>query len=77
MYIDKVDDIVSKFNNTYHSTIKVKPVDVKTNTYVDFGKENNKKDPKFKVGDLLRISKYENTFAKGLRPKLESKSFCD
>ena len=77
MYIDKVDDIVNKFNNTYHSTIKVKPVDVKTNTYVDFGKENNKKDPKFKVGDLLRISKYENTFAKGLRSNLESKSFCD
>ena len=47
MYIDKVDDIVNKFNNTYHSTIKVKPVDVKTITYVDFGKENNKKDPKF------------------------------
>ena len=77
MYCDKVDDIVNKFNNTCHSTIKVKPVDVKTNTYVDLGKENKKKDPKFKVGDFLRISKYENTFAKGLRSKFESKSFCD
>ena len=77
MYCDKMDDIVNKFNNTCHSTIKVKPVDVKTNTYVDLGKENKEKDPKFKVGDLLRISKYENTFAKRLRSKLESKSFCD
>ena len=77
MYIDKVNDIAYKSNNTYHSTIKVKPVDVNTNTYVDFGKQNNKKDLRFKVGDLLRISKYENTFTKGLRSKLECKSFCD
>ena len=43
MYIDKLDDIVSKYNNTYHSTTKMKPVDVKLSTYIDLNKENNKK----------------------------------
>ena len=57
VYIDKSDDIVSEYNNTYHNTIKIKPVDVKDNTYIDFGKEVNDKDPKFKVGDHVRISK--------------------
>ena len=47
MYIDKLDDIVKKYNNTYHTTIKMKPVDVKHNTYIDFKKEINDKDPKF------------------------------
>ena len=42
MYIDKLDDIVNKCNNTYHSTIKMKPVDVKLSTYIDFNKENIK-----------------------------------
>ena len=58
MYIDKLDDIVSKYNNTYKITIQIKPVDIKSTTYIDFGKENNKKDPKFKVGDHVKISKY-------------------
>ena len=62
MYIDKLDDIVSKFNNTYHSTINMKPVEVKSNTYVDSSKD---KDPKFKIGDIVRISKYKNIFTKG------------
>ena len=44
-------DIVNKYNNTYHSTIKIKPVDVKSNTYIDFSKEINNKDPKFKIGE--------------------------
>ena len=52
MYIDKLDDIVKKYNNTYHTSIKMKPVDVKDNTYIDFKKEVNDKNPKFKVGDL-------------------------
>ena len=47
VYIDKLDDIVKKYNNTYHTTIKMKPVDVKHNTYIDFKKEINDKDPKF------------------------------
>ena len=63
MYIDKLHDIVNKYNNTYHSTVKMKPVDVKSSTYIDFIKENNEKDPKFKIGDIVRISKYKNNFA--------------
>ena len=68
VYVDKLDDIVNKYNNTYHSTIKMKPVDVKSNTYIDFNKETNSKDPKFKIGDIIRISKYKNIFAKGYTP---------
>ena len=56
VYIDKLDDIVNEYNNTYR-TIKMKPVDVKDNTYIDFKKEVNDKDPKFKIGDHVRISK--------------------
>ena len=48
MYIGNLGHIVTKYNNTYHRTIKMKPVDVKDNTYTDFGKENDNKDPKFK-----------------------------
>ena len=65
VHIDKLDDIDHKYNNTYHSTIKMKPVDVKSNTYIDYGKEINNKDPKFKIADIVRISKYKNIFAKG------------
>ena len=65
MYIDKLDDTVDKYNNTYHRSIKMKPVDFKDNAYIDFEKEVNDKDPKFKIGDYVRISKYKNIFAKG------------
>ena len=65
MYIDKLDDIVKECNNKYHTSIKMKSIDVKDNTYVDFKKEINNKDHKFKVGDYIRISKYKNIFAKG------------
>ena len=54
VYINKLDDIVNEYNNTHHRTIKMKPVDVKDNTYIDFGEEVNDKDPKFKVGDYVR-----------------------
>ena len=64
VYIDKLDNIVGKYNNKYHKTIKMKPVDVKDNTYTDFKKEINDKDPKFKVGDHVGISRYKNIFAK-------------
>ena len=57
VYIDKVDDIVNACDNTYHTTIKMKPVDVKDNAYIDSSKEVNYKNPKFKVGDHLRIKK--------------------
>ena len=65
VYIDKLDDIVKESNNAYHTTIKMKPVDVKDDMYIDFKKEINNKDPKFKAGDYVRISKYKNIFAKG------------
>ena len=68
VYIDKLDDIVGEYNNTYHRTIKMKPVDVKDNTYIDFKKEVNDKDPKFKAGDRVRISKYKNIFVKRYTP---------
>ena len=65
MYIDKLDDIVNECNNTYHTTIKMKPIGVKDNTYINIDKKTNDKDPKFKVGDRVRISKYKSIFAKG------------
>ena len=65
VYIDKLNAIVNKYNNTYHATIKMKPIDVKDNTYTNTNKEINYKDPKFKVGDYVRNSKYKNIFAKG------------
>ena len=58
VYVDKLDDMVKKYNNTYHTSIKMKPVDVKDNTYIDFKKEIRNKDPELKVGDHVRISKY-------------------
>ena len=75
VYIDKLDDIVDEYNNTYHRTIKMKPVDVKDNTYIDFKKEVNDRDPKFKVGDHVRISKYKNIFAKGYTPNWSEEVF--
>ena len=68
MYIDKLDDIVNEYNNTKHRAIKMKPIDVKDNTYIGFGKKVNDIDPKFKVDDPVRISKYKNIFAKGYTP---------
>ena len=70
MYIDKLDDLVNEYNNTYHRKIKMKPVDVKYNTYIESmelhsNKEVNDKVPKFKVDDHVKISKYKNIFAKG------------
>ena len=75
VYIDKLDDIVNEYNNTYHRTIKTKPVDVEDDTYIDFKKEVNDKDPKFKVGDHVRISKYKNIFAKGYTPNWSEEVF--
>ena len=67
MYINKLDDIVNKYN-TYHSTINMKPVDVKSSKYIDSSKEIINENPKFKTGDIVRISKYKNIFAKGYVP---------
>ena len=76
MYIDKLDDIVDKYNNAYHRTINMKPANVKSSIYIDFNIENNKECPKFKVGGHARMSKLK-IFFKALCSKLVWRSFCD
>ena len=73
VYYDVLDNVVSKYNNTKHSTIKMKPIDVKDNTrvYID---EHNEKD-RFKVGDRVRISKFKNIFANGYTPNWSKEIF--
>ena len=75
VYIDKLDDIVHEYNNTHHITIKMKPVDVKDDTYIDFKKDVNDKDPKFKVGDHVRIFEYKSIF--GIQSRLVWRGFCN
>ena len=65
---DVLDDIVKKYNNRVHRTIKMKPTDVTSDSYAGYNVDSNKKDPKFKVGDHVTISKYKNIFAKGYTP---------
>ena len=64
VYFDVLDDTVDKYNNTVHRSIKMKPIDVTSDSYAEY-KESNVTKPKFKVGDRVRISKYQNIFAKG------------
>ena len=77
VYIDKLDDIVNEYNNIYHRTIKMKPVDVKDNTYIDSMElsRSNDKDPKFKVGDSVRINKYKNILTKRYTSNWSEKVF--
>ena len=75
VYIDKLNDIVNEYNNTKHRITIVKPIEVKDNTYIDFGKEVNDNDPKFKVGDHVRISKYKFFFSKGYTQNWSEKVF--
>ena len=74
VYYDVLDDVVNKYNNTKHSTINIKPIDVKSNkrVYID---EHNEKDSRFKVGDRIRISKFKNVFAKGYTPNWSTEIF--
>ena len=74
VYFDVLDDIVNKYNNTVHKTIKMKPIDV-SDSYTEYNEDFNKKDPKFKVGDHVRISKYKNIFAKGFAPNWSEEVF--
>ena len=67
-YIDRLHDIVHEYDNSYHSTIKIKLVDVKSSTYIDFNVEKNNIDLKCEVRDYVRISKYKNIFGKGYPP---------
>ena len=75
VYFDVLDDIVNKYNNTVHRTIKMKPIDVTDDSYAEYNEDFNKKDPKFKVGDHVRISKYKNIFAKGYTPNWSEEFF--
>ena len=75
VYFDMLDDIVNKYNNTVHRTIKMKPTDVASDSYAEYNENLNKKDPKFKVSDHVRISKYKNIFAKGYAPNWSKEVF--
>ena len=75
MYIKKLDDVVNKYKNTFHSTIKMKPVDVKPSINFDFNKENKNEGPKIKAGDHVRTSKYKNIFAKDFFPNWSEEVF--
>ena len=77
VFIDKLADIVKKHSNTYNSTIQMKPADVKSSIYFGFNKENNQGDPKFEVGDHVRILKYKNIFAKHYTPNWSEEVFAN
>ena len=64
IYFDVLDDIINKYNNAVHRTIKMKPIDVTDDSYSEYNEDFNKKDPNFKAGDHVRTSKYKNIFAK-------------
>ena len=70
MYNDKLYEVVKKYNNKYHRTIKIKSDNEKSSMYIDFNKNNDKRNPKFKIGDNFKISKYKDIFAKDLHSKL-------
>ena len=78
VYFDVLDDIVNKYNNTIRRTIKMKPIEVTSDYYAKHPSielHQNKKDPKFEVGDNVRISKYKNIFAKGYSPNWSEEVF--
>ena len=74
IYFDELYDIVDKYN-TYHSTIKMKPINIKSNSYAEYNIDSNVKDTKFKIDDHVRISKYKNIFAKGYAPNWSEEVF--
>ena len=75
VYTGKLDDMNNKYNNTYHSTIKLKPLHVKSSTYIDSSKEINDKEPKFEICNIVRISKYKNIFVKIYTPNWSEEVF--
>ena len=64
IYFNVLDDIVKKYNNTVHRTIKIKPIDVTSDSYAEYNEDFNEKDPKFKVGDYVRFQNKEDVFTK-------------
>ena len=80
VYFNVLNDIVDEYNKTYHRTIKIKLADVKSDSFaecnsIEYNEESNEKDPKFKVNDYVRISKYKNIFAKGYAPNWREEAF--
>ena len=75
VYIDVLNDIVNKYNNTVHKTIKMKPIDVTADSYVEYNEDLKKKGPKFKVNNHVRISKFKNIFVKGYVPNWSEEIF--
>ena len=75
VYFDVLNDIFNKYNNTFHRTIKMKPIGVKSNSYAEYNDDSNEKDPKFQVGDHIRISKCKNIFDKGYTPNWTEEVF--
>ena len=72
---DVLDDIVNKYNKTIHRATKIKPIDVIYDSYAEYNEDSNKKDPKFTVGDRIRISKYKKIFAKVYTQNWSEKGF--
>ena len=75
VYFDVLDDIVNKYTNTVHKSIKMKPIDDADDSYAEYNEDFNKTDPKFKVGGNVRISKYKNILAKGYTPNQSEEIF--
>ena len=75
VYVDVLDDIVNKYNNTIHRAIKMKPINVTGDSYVEYNEHSNKKDPKFKVNDHVIISKFKNIFGKAYEKVFMKKDF--
>ena len=75
VYFNVLNDIVDKYNNTYHKTIKMKPIDVKSDSFAEYNEESKEKNPKFKVNDHVWISKYKNIFDKGYAPNWSEEVF--
>ena len=75
VYFDALDDIVNKYNNTVPRTIKMKPIDVISDSFAEYNEGSNKTNPKFKVGDHVKISKCKNIFAKGYAPNWSEEIF--
>ena len=65
VFFDVLDDIIDICNNTAHRSIKMKPIEIASGSYAEYNKDSNERDPKFKVGNHVRISKYKNIFGKG------------
>ena len=76
IHFDALDNIINKYSNTVHRTIKMKLIDVTSDSYAKYNEDSNEKDPKFKACDCIRILKYKSIFVKDIYCKLVRKSFC-